>query len=112
MDFDKKFRRLIHIELDELLDSAEKIYAGPGEITDLPVLAEKTARKWAFDELVHAYSVAKYGQNRVIERLESSIEIHTNVAEKIEQIGGDANIKRNAERTIELIRELMTKVEK
>lgn len=76
LTFDKKYRRLLHAELDELLDASETVRIGPNEFHNANALAERTARKWAMDSLLMAAIVVHHGKDRVVERLNGEIELY------------------------------------
>lgn len=73
-DFEKKYQRAIHAQLDELLDADERIYVGAVQHLNKAALAERVAKKWAFDEIVRAHSKAQYGKAEVVRAMRTSIE--------------------------------------
>jgi hypothetical protein len=112
MKFDTFYRRLLQIKLDEMLDVSDAMYKGPGEILNQAMLDERIARKWAFDEEVRAHSISSYGKDRVIERLRNSIAVEEKLARAIESDLKRADEYKRHMRTIDLLGEFISEIEK
>lgn len=111
MDIEKKYRRLLHAELDELLDSDEKIYSGPMQAMDEEALEERVSRKWAFDEIVRAHSRAKYGKDEIVRSLGVSIDLYKTMISKLDAEAEESGIvAENYRRTIRTIEEFVSKL--
>lgn len=119
MKFEVLYRRILHAELDTLLDVSETVRRGPYEYQDAKALAERTSRKWAMDSLLMAAIVAPYGKDRVIESLNKEIaqyrrmiEIRRGMIEMHDatMLKEDSQLIANYERTIALIEETIVKL--
>lgn len=84
LTFDKKYRRLLHAELDELLDASEAVYVGSEKHLQQNALHERVARKWAFDEMSRAHSGTKYGKVDTVRALKTSIETYEKLIRRAE----------------------------
>lgn len=119
LTFDKKYRRLLHAELDELIDVSETVRTGPNEFHDAKTLAERTARKWTMDSLLMAAILVPYGKDRVVERLNGEIELYRRAIETRRSVIAALetteidNVKliENYERTITLIENFIAKLD-
>ena len=113
LNFDKKYRRLLHAELDELLDVSETIRTGPNEFHDAKALAERTARKWAMDSLLMAATVVHYGRDRVVDRLNREIAMYYRRTVALHETHDvdDVKVIENYERAIALIEKFIAKLD-
>lgn len=115
LSFDKKYRRLLHAELDELLDVSETVRTGTSEFQDAKALAERTARKWAMYSLLVTAIDIPHGKDRVIERLNREIEMYRRMIEirqeSTEKHEHDIACIEDYKRTIVLIENVITKLD-
>jgi hypothetical protein len=119
LTFDKKYRRQLHAELDELLDVSETVRTGPNEFHNAKALAERTARKWAMDSLLVAAIAVPYGRDRVVARLNGEIELYRRAIETRRSVVAalettetdDVKLIENYERAIALIEKFIAKLD-
>lgn len=117
--FDKKYRQLLHAELDELLDVSETVRTRPNEFHDAKALAEHVARKWAVDSFLMATITVPYGRDRVVERLNREIELYRRTIETRRSVVAaletteidDIKLIENYERAIALIEKFIAKLD-
>ena len=114
LTFDKKYRRQLHAELDELLDVSETVRTGPNEFHNAKALAERTARKWAVDSLLVAAIAVPYGRDRVVDRLNREIAMYhrRTVALRETHDVDDVKVIENYERAIALVEKFIAKLDK
>jgi hypothetical protein len=113
MKFETIYRRLLHAELDALLDVSENVRVGVAEHHDRKMLNERTVRKVVFDEFLRAYIVANRGKSRVVDMLREEIATNKRMIEfqKSKPEPNDELINQH-EMSIAMIDEMIAKLDK
>ena len=110
MKFETLYRRLLHAELDALLDVSENVRVGLSELHNKEALDERSVRKNVFDEFLRSYIVANRGKDRVVDMLREEIATRQRMIE-IQKSNHEPNRQLVAlyERAVVLIEEMLSK---